>query len=203
MTEPILVMALPRSGSSMVAGIFATHGVWTGRYKTGGRNTKGSFEGEAIRNVMISAYGRDIVNRGLPVEPRKGLRAAIEKAIATAGYSGGPWLWKGSVLFHPAWSEFQPKVVVCRRDAEASFQSAMRPPHVYAQRDAEAVRNTIAAHNAELDKLVAAGAHEVDTQAVALGDFASVRAAIEGCGLTFDELATSKFVDPAMWHHKA
>jgi hypothetical protein len=196
-------MALPRSGSSMVAGIFAIHGVWTGPYRTDTRrNTKGSFEGEAIRNVMLWAYGRRVVGAGRPVEPRGGLRAVIENAIRTAGYVDGPWLWKGSALFYPAWHEFQPKVVVCRRDPEASLRSAMQPPYVY-DRDPGLAWQSICLHNAELDKLVAAGAHEVDTQAVALGDFATIRSAVEGCGLRFDERATAEFVDPSMWHHKA
>jgi hypothetical protein len=162
---------------------------------------KGSFEGEAIRDVMIRTYGREVIGGGAPVASHEGLRVVIERAIRVAGYVSGPWLWKGSALYYPAWHEFRPKVVVCRRDPEASFRSAMQPPPVYPRH--APVREIIAAHNVELDKLVDAGAHEVDTQAVAQGDFSTIRVAIEGCGLVFDERATSEFVDPSMWHHVA
>lgn len=197
-------MAMPRSGSSMTAGIFAQHGVWVGHHKAGGRNPKGSFENTVLRNLVMTLYdGKGLVERGETAQPIPAFRKLVENAIHGDGYRGGPWLWKGSVMYWPAWFQFEPTWVVCRRPTEAIFQSSMREPYVYSYRDAGNVYKAIERHQAELDKLAAKGAHVVDTQAVAMGDFDTIRSAIEGCGLEFDESATAAFVDKDQWHHKA
>lgn len=203
MTEPILVMALPRSGSSMTAGILAAHGVWVGPNRNDSRrNRKGDFENTRLKKLVIARYGRGAVSNAIPISPVDGFKPEVLRVLKIDGYVAGPWLWKGSVMYYPAWHEFNPTVVVCRRDPEAALQSALRPPFVYRELDTNAIRRVIQRHNQELDRLVAAGAYEVDTQAVAMGDFSSIQRAVEGCGLQFDEKATADFVDPTMWHYK-
>jgi hypothetical protein len=189
----------------MIGGIFAKHGVWVGTHKQDSkRNFKGSFENSFIAALMVDQFGSEPVWKAEPVIPQPGTRALVERILIRDGYEGGPWMWKGSVMYYPAWNEFKPKVVVCRRDPEASLRSALTGSNVYNRiRDPEVIRGLIDRHNRELDKLVAAGAFEVDTQAVALRDFSTVQAAIEGCGLEFNRRATEAFVDPAMWHQRA
>ena len=60
MAKPILILSPGRSGSSLVAGIFAKHGVWTGNCHPGNKyNPEGYFENIAIQRAMQNHFGRD------------------------------------------------------------------------------------------------------------------------------------------------
>jgi hypothetical protein len=201
--EPILILALPRSGSSMTAGIFAQHGVWTGRCRPGAhRNPKGFFEGLAIKKALMKMQ-RSIVHDGVLAQQKPGFRELVHGLILEDGYSGGPWLWKGSALYWPAWFEFTPKIVVCRRDPEATFRSCRAAPKVFGSTLTDKrLREVIAIHHGIIDELIADhGAFEVHTEAVAHGDFSSIAAAVVGCGLEFDAHVTDEFVDESLWHY--
>lgn len=206
MVDPILIMAMPRSGSSMTAGIFAQHGVWVGPHsRDPRRNTKGSFEGKAIRNAVINTFGRGHVGAGMPCGQVPGFRARVEEAIASEGYEGGPWLWKGSAMYWRAWYEFpDAKWVVCRRDEKASIASALAPPYVYGKScTADEAKRIVRAHTAELDKIVQQfDAPEVDTEAVAHGDFLTIELALKRCGIEPDRSKIEGFIDPTMWHYR-
>lgn len=205
MIDPILIMATPRSGSSMTAGIFAAHGVWTGRVREGeGRNPKGFFESRTIRAHIVEHFGRR-VKSGRVCERLAGWRARIEPLLEAEGYDGGPWLWKGSAIYWPAWHEWpNPKWVVVRRDKDATIRSLQKPPYALATTDEAELARLVDLHHAELDKLVAEhGAFEVDAQAVALGDFTSIARALTGCGLDYREDIVDDFVEKDQWHHVA
>lgn len=203
MPDPILIMAMPRSGSSMTAGIFSQHGVWSGTCRQGtGRNPKGFFENIRIREVVRNMQG-SIVHGGRLGKEKPGFREAIENAVLGDGYGSGPWFWKGSALYWPAWFEFDPTWIVVRRDKESTFKSCRRAPKVFSSNmsDSQLWAN-INLHHEQMDRLVDEGAVEVDTRAVASGNFTTIRAAIESCGLEFNETVTREFVDPKLWHHK-
>ncbi len=58
--RPLLLLSAGRSGSSMVAGILAAHGIWTGNCRPGNQyNPKGFFENTKIKNHLASSMGRD------------------------------------------------------------------------------------------------------------------------------------------------
>lgn len=201
MSEPILIMAMPRSGSSMTAGIFAAHGVWTGTSKPPSEvNPKGTFEQQAIKRLIIKSEG-DSVAEGRMSCYNENIHERIIELRDADGYEGGPWLWKGSALYSPLFVHFRPKWVVCRRDKEASFAS-IRDSRLFGNRiDDARLRRVIDIHHDAMDGLLLFGAAEVDTKAVANGDFTTIRAAVEYCGLEFDEKATREFVDPSLWRH--
>ena len=205
MLDPILIMATPRSGSSMTAGIIAKHGVWTGQVRPGeGRNPKGFFENRAIRD-LIREHNGALVQKGRVAEPIPGWRAKVEAAMLAEGYPGGPWMWKGSAIYWRAWFEYpNPTWIVCRRDKDATLRSLQKPPFALGNVGMERHAELIDLHHRQLDILVAEhGAVEVDTQAVAMGDFASIQRAVEHCGLRFDRDLTDDFVDRDQWHHVA
>ena len=57
MTAPIFVTGLPRSGTSLVAGILAVSGAWTGATKPPSpENRKGNFENPALQDRFVKAY---------------------------------------------------------------------------------------------------------------------------------------------------
>lgn len=186
----------------MTAGIFSRHGVWTGTCRPPTkRNEKGFFENIDIKNVIIEMQGA-IVHAGVLAKEVDGFRSRVIEARDGDGYESGQWLWKGSALYWPAWFEFNPKYVVCRRDREATFQSCRTARKVFGDKlsDRELRRN-IDFHHEQLDYLVSHGAYEVDTAAVASGDFVTIKRAIEGCGIEFNESVSREFVEPDLWHH--
>ncbi len=194
-------MAMPRSGSSMVAGIFAAHGVWVGTAKPANENNpKGNFEQQTIRRLIIESQRNSVVEGRLSY-----YNLAITQRIAhlrdADGYEGGPWLWKGSALYYPLFEDFKPKWITCRRDKESSFNS-IRASRLFGNRINDVqLRRVIDAHHNAMDDLSAMGAVEVDTKSVAMGDFTTIEKAINHCGLEYDEAAVRDFVDPSLWHH--
>lgn len=197
--DPILVMCMGRSGSSMTAGVLAAHGVWTGTTMRGDRaNPRGYFENVEIKKRLIRWAGKDITRVYPPVP---GWRARAERVVRSDGYVEGPWLVKHSVIFHRLWDEFEsPRYVLPRRDSEAIFQSVRRTRFHSWQSD-DQLRETIELHQQTLDELRdTRDAVEVDTDAVVRGDLSTLRGAVEFCGLGFDENAAREFIDPSLWH---
>ena len=65
MIEPIVILTSGRSGSSMIAGIFAAHGVWKGETFGGDHiNPKGTFENIALKQLIKDNMGNIIVIYG-------------------------------------------------------------------------------------------------------------------------------------------
>lgn len=197
LSEPILIMATPRSGSSMTAGLFAHHGVWVGSYQEGNRlNERGYFEGHAVKK-LIKSWHNAIVHKGILAKELPGFRDEVERAIRRDGYEDGPWLWKGSALYHPAFFEFKPKWVVVRRDKEATIASCLKSKLLNTPR----VREVIDLHHSEMDRLVEQGAVEVKTDELVKGDYSSLEAALNHCGIEMKFDVVSEFIDPKLWHY--
>ena len=201
--EPIIVLGMPRSGSSMAAGLFAEHGVWTGSCREPSQyNGKGFFENFAIKKVIIKMQG-PIVHDGLLGQPMPGFRELVEAAIKRDGYESGPWLWKGSALYWPCFYEFQPTWVLCRRPSQQIFDSCRSSGIFGKDLSDERLREIIDLHQKVMDNLATgAKAFQVDTWKVAQGDYTSIISAVNGCGLEFDYDLTRAFVDSSMWHHQ-
>lgn len=200
--EPILILGQPRSGSSMTAGIFAQHGVWTGECREGTQdNPKGFYENIGIRKIIIDMH-KAIVHDGVVAMKIRGFRDKVEQQLVREGYKDGPWLWKGSALYHQAWFEFQPKFVVCYRPEKEIFDSCRRAPHIFGAdlSDEELIRN-IRFHHRQMKFLVACkGAAVVETANVAAGNFESIQKSLAACGVEYDHGIVSEFVDQSLWH---
>ena len=201
--EPILILGMPRSGSSMTAGIFAKHGVWTGTCRGPSQfNGKGFFENKAIKKIVIKMHG-PIVTDGILGQPVKGFRAIIEAAIERDGYIEVPWLWKGSALYWPCFYEFKPTFILCRRPSQQIFDSCRASNMFGKELSDQRLVEIIDLHQ----KVMAAiaynnGATEVFTDQVAQGDHASIVTALIECGIVPDSATIDDFVDPDLWHHR-
>lgn len=185
----------------MTAGIFAAHGVWTGTCRQADKsNRKGYFENASIRDIVMQ-WHKAIVHDGRLATKRPGFREAIEQAIKADGWGGGPWLWKGSALYWPAFFEFTPKWIVCIRSPQQIFASCRRSGIFGAGLDDEALRQNIALHQGEMNYLVKARqAVRVYTADVAHGDYSSIERALEYCGIKPDRKAIDQFVDRSLWN---
>ena len=202
MRDPIIILGTPRSGSSMTAGIFAEHGVWTGICRPPNQhNAKGHFENTAIKKVIIQMQGA-IVHSGKLAERLPEFKDAVLAAVSRDNYTGGDWLWKGSALYWPAFYQFQPKWVLCNRPSDQIFASC-RSSGIFgkALSDGE-LRQNIEFHKKQMDYLKDnAGAFEVDTYEVAQGNYDSIELALAGCGIEPDRNVIDGFVDKSLWRH--
>lgn len=192
--RPIIILSLPRSGSSMTAGIFAKHGVWVGPYMKGDRhNAKGHFEGlpfkEEIKKVAPQA-----AQQGIPADPVDDWPNRVRSILHRHGYSGGPWLFKGSAMYYPLWLSMDPCWICVRRDIRAIEQSGKRSGMM---RDDVRVPGHVGAMDYVRDEL---GGVDVFTDELIAGDYSSIVRAFDHCGIKFDPAIADDFIDPTLWH---
>ena len=192
--EPIVILGMARTGTSMTSGIFHHHGVWVGKCNPpSDQNPKGFFENKAVKKLLKKTYGIDL--REIK-EPIPGFRAEVEAILNSEGYEGGPWLVKHSAVYYKAWNEFNPLFVKVRRPVEATFEST-RQLHVSRYTDEER-KHIIDLHEKAMDSVPGP---DVFTQDIVLGDYSSLKRAIEYCGLEYNEKIVEDFVDKKHWHH--
>lgn len=192
--EPVVILGMPRSGSSMVAGLFAEHGCWYGRCRAGDKmNPKGYYENLDIKDWMIRNHGRlaqttQMARRGKPLRPFvKGLLKGHE----------GPWIAKHSAMYLMAWWEFRPTFVCVRRSVKGIMGSNSECGYL-GTKDPHDMRTIIDAHHSAMD--LSSGVN-VYTDALVAGDYESLYLAMKTAGLNMDESKVRGFVDPEHWHH--
>jgi len=194
-TNPIIVVGTPRSGTSLTAGIIARHGVWVGPCKDGdAKNPTGYYESLPFKAALINACGR-IVHNGKLAPQVPAWRDIAARILDEHGYEGGPWLVKHSAMYWPVWHQFDPIWVCCRRDADAIARSG---------KESRLLRNpaAIQPHVDQMEYLRDHhGAHEVWPEDVVKGDYTSIRKAIEAAGLTFQPEIADAMVQPNAWHY--
>ena len=197
-TPPTIIISLPRSGSSMTAGIFAQHGAWCGTCKNGDKNNpKGYYENLKVKNFMINNFGR-IVHSGIPAETGKFSREDFEKIVLDDGYpnDGTPWIVKFSAMYFPPWIEAFPKAnVVCvRRNRQSIINSGKKSkmltkekpidPHIEMMNWAAQEYNAIS----------------INFENLINGEFSEIKLALQEAGLEPDEKIINNFVDPKLKH---
>lgn len=183
----------------MVAHIFARHGCWEGTCRPpNDLNPRGFHENRDITKVIQAAVGHlnNYVDRD-PVFP-PGIDSSIVEAVLKDGYSGGPWIYKQTALYHQAFAEMDPFMVTVRRPLPSMLASnhAAKIMRVVSQ-DYEKI---LQRHVEVLDELEAKGAMRVDTPRIIDGDYGQLEAVIDACGLKFDRSAVEQVVFPSLWH---
>lgn len=193
---PIIIISLPRSGSSMTAGLFAKHGVWVGPYRKGDRhNAKGYFESLPFKHEIIKTVGR-IVHKGTLAPKVEGWKQTALNLIRANGYEGGPWLVKHSAMYYPLWHEFDAKYICVRRDPESIKASGRASGYL---KNADAIQPHINAMDYVRDHL---GGVDVFTDELITGDYSSLERAFDNCLIDFDPAIANDFIDPSLWHYK-
>ena len=195
MENPIIIISLPRSGSSMTAGIFAKHGVWTGPcINADNKNPRGYFESLPFKRKIIEQVGA-IVHKGILAQHDPGWPGIARKVIESNGYMGGPWLVKHSAMYYPLWVDMNPKFVCVRRDLQSIERSGQKSGLL---RNSAAIQPHVEAMDYVRDNF---GGVDVFTDKVVAGDFSSLERAFDHCGIDFDPAIADEFVDPKLWHH--
>lgn len=189
---PVVILAMPRSGSSMTAGIFRLHGFWEGRCRNGDRlNPKGYHENLDAKEILIRRFGR-LAQTTSPAKPQKGFKTEILKRLNPEG----KWFVKHSAMYRRAWFEFEPKFVCVRRSREGIIRSNLKTGFL-GTADYTEMNAIVSAHESEMDS--APNAVNVWTDAVVNGDYRSIAEALSFCGVVPDLKKISDFVDPGLW----
>lgn len=198
-SEPTIIISLPRSGSSMTAGIFAHHGAWYGTCKSGDKNnSKGYFENLKVKDFMIKNFGR-IVHSGIPAKRGILSREDFEQLILDDGYpnDGTPWIVKFSAMYFPPWIEAFPdaNVVCVRRSIDSIKNSGKKSkmlnkeepiqPHIDMMEWAAKEYNAI----------------NINYENVINGEYIEINQALLDSGLTPNKQIIDEFVEPSLKHY--
>jgi len=204
--SPIVILMAPRSGSSMVAGIFAAHGVWVGKdlRTKNEHNQEGFFEHNYLQRLTCSLFpGDEGWNEHVPPSMKQ---AILDKLVATAqadGYISGPWLYKSEAVQFPLWKGLNPKWVCVRRDADAIFKSSRNSGLVGKRSTDEQVRKTIQNNVEKMDYVVEnLNGVNVYSDEVIDGDMSSLDRAFQYCGLALDSKKAASCIRPEHWHYR-
>lgn len=197
--RPIVVLMTSRTGSSMVAGLFAHHGLWVGdKYVTGSGLGKDypSYETREVKSWLRERY--DLQGAELVTNTQAGQFADFIAGIVPPGRR---WLVKCGVMFWPLFEPLNPHIVYVRRDFENSVAAIMARPGAAAE---AVVRDLIARRYALMDQIHAEhGGTMIDTDKLIAGDYGDIRAAFDECGLEFVEEIAKTVIQPDRWHfHK-
>lgn len=189
MTRPIFVTGPARSGTSMVAGLLAAHGVWTGTSsKKGAANPKGWFE-----NDLFLENTRDSIGPKGPVPDDWSER--WPELMRGDGWDGEqrwlvkamPWAWK---YLRP----FDPVVVFCWRPATRVLKSQE------AVGWGEHPRRVLSHWDMMRDIRFKAPHVDIPTERLGRGEYAQTRQAFEAIGILFSEARANEWIDRKIWN---
>lgn len=188
--EPIVILAMPRSGSSMTGGIFHLHGCWEGNCRRGDRiNPKGYHENLDVKAILIRKFGR-LAQGIIPATSQDGFRNEVMKLKPK-----GRWFVKHSAMYREAWHEFSPRFVCVRRKTEGLIGSNTETGFM-GTRNPDKLKAIIDAHNEQMDL---SGGVDVFTDDLVKGDYSSISRALEYCGIEPDFGKIEEFVEPSLW----
>ncbi len=216
--RPILVTGLPRSGTSLIAGLLAESGAWVGKTVPGGPpNPRGFFEHIALREGVVKSILRvlecdPLGVRRLPeldtLPPVDNLRETVHQLLRREGYDGRrPWLFKDAklTLLWPQWAAAFPQArwVIVRRDIEAVIDSCLRT-HFMAWHglDRHRWRQWAEAYLERLRRLKASvpWAREIHPHTLVAGDWSPFLGLAETLGLEPEPQRLHRFLLPERWH---
>lgn len=218
--EPILITGAARSGTSLVAGIINSCGVWVG--ETSGpnaHNPKGMFENANVREHLVKPYlnflGVDPMGQSpLPeIEGLKDYPGDLKKDVMDIfkrqGYKKGPFMYKGAkmCLVWPIWHDAFPKAkwIIVRRDAEDIALSCLATPFMRKlSNNVPAWLRWVGEHVKRFEEMKEAGLDVTEIQAEEIigGEFKDLQKFVEGAGLKWNEREVSDFVDPSLWKRR-
>ncbi len=182
----------------MTAGIFAKHGVWTGSCREGERiNPKGFFENKLFKSRLKAVYSGNLL-RATPIKLNPVWEDEVKRILEIENYEGGQWLVKHSAIYWRTWDQFKPKFINVRRDPEGVFQSCRNVGFYNSLYTDNQLAQIIQNHNDAMD---GNGGPNVYTDEVVQGEYSSLEAAFDYCGLVFDKSIVDDFVEKRHWHY--
>lgn len=189
-----MILGMPRSGTSMVAGIFHLHGVWVGRCRLADDiNPKGYFENLDFKALNIKAAGRLAQSGEFPKKVPRWFRSSVERFAPKSGR----WMAKFSAMYYPLWQQFDPIWIKVRR-YDQEIMSSNLATGFFGTKNKARIIQLIDQHNEAMDHVDGVDVHASE---IIKGDFRSIAHAIHFAGLDYKPSQTAKFVDPKLWRH--
>jgi len=196
---PLLIISLPRSGSSMTADIVRRHGFWTGTCnlyepRQGKCDIAGYIEPIRIQEFIQKHFKNDY-DSGLLLKPSVYFRTGIIQIIKRDGHRVGQnWLLKMGAYTYPAFKVAFPGLtcISLYRGIDAIRKS--RPK----ERTELFINNSLAI----MDLAVAIGGHRVDYDLLIDGNYTQLEAPLAEQGVTFDPGIAKEIIRPELRHCK-
>ena len=204
--DPIIILACPRSGSSMTAGLFHHHGVWSGTSRGGNENNpKGYFEHTLLKKQLKKEWGLDLFKLSInPPEYKEDFKDKVKIILEKDGYPNGKWLYKHSALYWRAWGDFKPKYILVRRDLDQTVQSNIDVGFHRGKWSRDELTEIMKAHHREMDIVEKEhGGCNVYTDELVQGNYTSLEKALSYAEIDFNPQMTKDFITPAYWKHHA
>jgi hypothetical protein len=214
--RPVLIVGLPRSGTSLVAGSLMLCGLWLGRIVGGNAyNPKGYFENATIREGIVKPIlqrlGADPL--GVKALPRPDalfdvpqLKASVAEVLRSQGYgSQQRWGYKGNklALIWRLWDRHFPEAdwILVERPAEEIVASCLRTPFMaHHSSDPAFWHDFVLRRNARINEIKQSHVRwqTIDASALAAGDVEQLRSMVDRLGLAWSD-AVRDFIDPGLW----
>jgi hypothetical protein len=216
--QPIFIVGIPRSGTSIIAGMLGICGVWYGQTLSAtGANPVGFFENRNLRNHVIKPILKrlncDTLGvRSLPalesLQPIPNLAEVIFALISNEGYSNiYPWLFKEPKLslIWPIFMHSFPKArwVIVRRNSSDIVRSCLETDFM-AQHSSDPLFWESFVNN-YLERLSRLKVNidfyrEIWPDDLVNGSFGSAQALVHDLGLNWREEEITDFINKDYWH---
>lgn len=192
-----VVLSNGRSGSSIVCGVIAAHGAWTGDVKPPDeRNPKGHFENSAIYNKASEMYGS--MREGTETAENDDKWAVVfGRILAGQGYKEGAVIIKHTPAHYKIWEPLKPIFITVRRTLYSQIKSRDSLGWLVDHdnlRHKENIMDDLERHGMSI---------RIDGHALVNGDYCQIEHAITEMGMKFDPQIAKDFIDPNHWHYGA
>jgi len=216
--KPIFVTGLPRSGTSLVAGLLHACGAWVGNTVLGdAANPRGYFEHVIVRERIVKQLLSRVHCDPMGVNPLSpldlslrvsNLEKVLGAVLAREDYNANmPWLYKDAklTLVWPAFAHAFPDAtwVIVKRDPQQVIDSCLRTPFM-AQHgaDREFWEVFVAQYETRLASLAQTVERHVmvEPQKLVGGDYSDLKKVLSLCDLQFRKAAVDEFICNDFWH---
>lgn len=215
--QPIFIVGVPRSGTSLVTGILAACGAFTGEtYGPSPWNPKGNFENRVLKDQMVKPWLEMVGADPLGLDPLPSADRASEviipantwqdmatRRLKLQGWTGGAWAFKECklVLQWHQWHAAFPNAqwVHIRRDKSEIVKSCLRAEPMLKRKGPDWAVWLDWVERYEAMLAAAPKHHEIWTQRDVLDDRAGIKKLVETLGLTWRPDVVGKFIDMDVW----
>lgn len=198
----ILILCCPRTGSSLVAKIFAMHGVYAGPIVS---NKFGytEYENTDIKQISKSQWLKYNRNRdkvfGAAMIPKKHHLEYVRNGVEPLIQGKGKWMFKTMVELYTLFLQFNPNIILIKRNEESTLDSICEK---HPKDDREYIREIYLSRMRLMASIEnECGAKWVDTDKLMLGNYDEIKEAVEYCGLEYDASKVREAIDPELWRH--
>lgn len=219
MLDPIIIVGVPRSGTSMTAGVIEQCGAFGGN--TDSNKKKRQFENITIQRDITKPFF--ITMKSSPTGHKNfpniykvkevckndtlvsNFRNAVISVINNQGYKEGSWYIKDSriTLIWPIWNAAFPKAkwIIVRRDVEDIVRSCLRTDFMDTYNTRSGWLSLVSEYERHFEdmynsKLIIG---EVWPQRMINGDFAGIQLIINNLQLEWNKEKIMGFVEPKLW----